>query len=53
MAWARNMLKDRGLIHDDSKRGIWELTTEGIEKAKQYGTTQIPPVVADLDKSPV
>lgn len=34
VAWARNNLKERGLIKRISIRGIWELTPEGIEKAK-------------------
>lgn len=35
IAWARNALKERGLIKSDSPRGVWELTEQGIEKAKQ------------------
>lgn len=35
IAWARNALKERGLISNDSQRGVWELTEQGIEKAKQ------------------
>ncbi len=29
IAWARNALKDRGLLNRHSPRGIWELTAEG------------------------
>lgn len=35
IAWARNALKERGLISSDSPRGIWELTQKGIENASQ------------------
>lgn len=35
IAWARNALKDKGLISRLSARGVWELTPDGIEKAKQ------------------
>ena len=35
IAWARNALKDRGLISRLSTRGVWELTPEGVEKAKR------------------
>lgn len=35
IAWARNALKERDLIKSNSPRGIWELTDQGIEKAKQ------------------
>lgn len=34
IAWGRNALKDKGLISRTSPRGIWELTPEGVEKAK-------------------
>jgi hypothetical protein len=27
ISWGRNVLKNRGLIRDDSPRGIWELTS--------------------------
>jgi predicted CopG family antitoxin len=33
IAWARNKLKEDGLIKNDSPRGIWELTEQGIEEA--------------------
>lgn len=33
-AWARNALKERGLISRISPRGTWELTPEGREAAK-------------------
>lgn len=33
IAWARNALKDDGLISRSSARGIWELTDEGKQKA--------------------
>jgi predicted CopG family antitoxin len=35
IAWARNQLRKIGLIRDDSKVGIWELTDEGIKVAKE------------------
>ena len=34
IAWGRNSLKDKGLISHHSRRGVWELTEEGIKKAK-------------------
>ena len=34
ITWARNALKERGLISRVSPRGIWELTPEGAEAAK-------------------
>ena len=34
IAWGRNALKEQGLISRNSPRGIWELTHEGMEKAK-------------------
>lgn len=33
ITWARNALKDRGLISRISPRGIWELTAEGKDAA--------------------
>jgi Mrr N-terminal domain len=33
--FTRHTLKKRGLISSDSPRGIWKLTPEGIEAAKQ------------------
>lgn len=35
IAWARNALKDRGLISQQSPRGVWALTEEGKAKAQQ------------------
>ena len=35
IAWGRNALKDRGLISRISQRGSWELTPEGVVKAKR------------------
>lgn len=35
IAWARNALKDRGLISQHSPRGVWALTEEGKAKAQQ------------------
>ena len=35
IAWGRNALKDRGLISGQSARGVWELTPDGVKKAKQ------------------
>jgi hypothetical protein len=34
VAWARNALKERGLIKRLSIRGIWELTPEGAQRAQ-------------------
>lgn len=35
ITWARNTLKERGLISRTSPRGIWELTPEGREAARK------------------
>ncbi len=35
ITWARNALKERGLISRTSPRGIWQLTPEGVEAAKK------------------
>lgn len=35
IAWGRNALKDMGLIRSPSTKGVWELTSDGVEKAKQ------------------
>ena len=35
IAWARNALKDKGLIKSDSPRGVWELTDAGVKTAKE------------------
>ena len=35
ITWARNALKERGLISRTSPRGIWQLTPEGMEAAKK------------------
>ncbi len=35
ITWARNALKERGLISRTSPRGIWQLTPEGMEAAKE------------------
>jgi hypothetical protein len=35
ITWGRNALKNRGLISRGSRRGIWELTAEGREAAKE------------------
>ncbi len=34
IAWARNALKDRGLISADSRKGVWQLTPAGVKKAQ-------------------
>ena len=34
ITWGRNALKNRGLIVRGSRRGLWELTEEGIEAGK-------------------
>lgn len=39
IAWARNALKDRGLISRTSRRGLWELTPKGLKE----GLATIPP----------
>ena len=31
VAWARNALKERGLISRTSRRGVWELTPQGLK----------------------
>ena len=35
VAWARNALKERGLISRKSKKGVWELTPEGMQEAEK------------------
>jgi hypothetical protein len=35
IAWARNALKEQGLVSRESGRGMWELTPEGIDRASQ------------------
>lgn len=35
VAWARNALKERGLISRNSKKGVWELTPAGLQQAQQ------------------
>jgi len=35
VSWGRNALKDDGLISRNSQKGVWELTQEGLVKAKQ------------------
>ena len=34
ITWGRNALKNRGLINRGSRRGVWELTEEGLEAGK-------------------
>ncbi len=34
ITWGRNALKNRGLIARGSRRGMWELTEEGLEAAR-------------------
>ena len=34
ITWGRNALKNRGLIDRGSRRGIWELTEEGMEAGR-------------------
>jgi predicted CopG family antitoxin len=34
ISWARNALKERGLISRESKRGVWELTAQGLAAAR-------------------
>ena len=41
IAWARNRLKDEGLISPDSPFGFWELTEKGIERAKKIDSSKI------------
>lgn len=45
IAWGRNALKDMGLISSQSAKGVWELTSEGVEKAKQI----VLPIPIDSD----
>lgn len=33
IAWGRNALKEQGLIRRDSPRGIWELSSAGVDKS--------------------
>jgi len=35
IAWGRNRLKEAGKIKNNSSRGIWELTAEGIQEAQE------------------
>jgi restriction endonuclease Mrr len=35
VAWARNSLKDRGLIERDTPRGMWHLTAAGEQLAEE------------------
>jgi restriction endonuclease Mrr len=35
ISWARNALKQRGLLARNSPRGIWQLTPEGRTSARQ------------------
>lgn len=35
--WARNELKEQGLISRESPRGIWELTNAGWQRASELG----------------
>lgn len=34
IAWGRNALKERGLISRQSRKGVWELTSRGLDQAK-------------------
>ena len=40
ITWARNALKNRGLIKRGSRRGIWELTGEGRDAASAVELTK-------------
>jgi len=40
IAWARQHLKVKGLIRDDSPRGVWELTEEGRQAAEEMPTSK-------------
>jgi len=42
IAWGRNALKDNLIISKDFKRGIWELTREGMQKAKNIVLPENP-----------
>lgn len=35
IAFGRNRLKEEGIIKNNSPRGIWELTIEGVQKARE------------------
>jgi hypothetical protein len=37
IAWARNALKERGLVSRASPRGIWELTPKGLKEGAELG----------------
>lgn len=49
LAWARNYLKRFGLL-DNSKRGVWSLTAEGL-KTTEVDKTQVKRFVVDLDRN--
>jgi hypothetical protein len=42
ITWARNALKNRGLVVRGSKRGIWELTEDGREAATNAELPRAP-----------
>lgn len=50
LAWARNYLKRYGLL-DNSQRGVWSLTAEGL-KANDVDKDQVKRFVVSLDKDP-
>ena len=50
LAWARNYLKRYGFL-DNSQRGIWALTTEGL-KTNEVDPDQVKRFVISLDKNP-
>ncbi len=50
LAWARNYLKRYGFL-DNSQRGIWSLTTEGL-KTNEVDPDQVKRFVISLDKNP-
>ena len=59
VAWARQKLKDEGVLKSDSPRGWWELATtrgyraKGQRRRKRRGTAQREPATSDLpDKTP-
>ncbi len=49
LAWARNYLKRFGLL-DNSERGVWSLTSEGLKKA-EIDREEVKRVVQALERS--
>jgi hypothetical protein len=43
IAWARNALKEKGLISRNSPRGVWALTPQGLKEGKSTTLPKIAP----------